>query len=114
MQEKRKNARFQKQYVIKYALMENRTAFYDVSQLVDISKGGLKFFSYQNFLLGTKIILFIRFPFMYPAETVVEGEIVGCQEVLKGKTFKMRVKFININPAAADVLEQMEKLNRPR
>lgn len=112
MQEKRRWTRYKKQYVVKYALSDKAQVLYDVSQLFDISKGGMKFFSYENYAPGTRMILFMRFPFLYPTQTIVEGEVVGSQEVLLGKTYKIRVKFINISPANAVALDQMDIVNQ--
>ena len=111
MQEKRHFARFKKQYTIKFALKDTPHINYDVSQLLDISKGGLKFFSYEQYALGTKIIFYVKFPFLYPNETVIYGEVIGLEEVLAGKTYKIRVKFVNLTPFNISALEQMEKLN---
>ncbi len=112
MEEKRKSTRYKKPYIVKFGLKDNVHKPFDVSQLYDISKGGLKFISHQNYGSGTKIVFYIRFPFLYPHETIVEGEIVANQEAFMGKMYKIGAKFVNITAEIAAVLEQMDQINQ--
>ncbi len=111
MLNKRKDARFPKEYNVTFATKENDKKIYNAYKLLDISKGGLKFFSYDYFSVGTGIIFYIKFPFLYPQVTEIEGQVVGIQEVMKGKTYKISAHFINIPSAAILALHQMDEIN---
>ncbi len=109
--EKRRNPRFQKNYMVRFSVFDDTKEVNEVSQLFDISRGGLKFLSYRAYALGTKMTFRVRLPFMYPNETVVNGVVVALQEILKGKTFKIGVEFNSVTPEVEAVLEKMEQLN---
>lgn len=111
MIERRMYPHFRKQYTVIFALRDEPHKTYDMSQLLDISRGGLKFFSYVHYPVGVRIVFHIRFPFLYPEVTTIEGEVVGTEAVLQGMTYKIRIKFINLTPAVMETLLQMEKVN---
>ena len=114
MQEKRLYPRFQKQYTMKFALKDNPQKTYDMPRLLDISKGGLKFLSSEQYFLGTRLIFYIKFPFKYPDETVIEAEVVGVENIPPGKIYKTRVSFKVADPSTQDVLSRMEQINEKK
>lgn len=109
--DKRMFARFQKEYTIIFSVKNKPEKTYDMTRLLDISKGGLKFFSYEFFPIGTTIVFHIKFPFLYPQVTNIEGQVVAVQDVMKGKTYKISLNFINETPEALNALEKMQQLN---
>lgn len=109
--EKRQALRFKKSYTAKFYLKDDPKQIFDISQIIDISKTGLKFFSYGQHKIGQCIILQIFLPHLYPQALVIESTVVGIEEVLKGKTCKVRVSFINLTPILIKELEMMEKVN---
>ena len=111
MQDKREFSRFDKQYTIMFCIKDAPHKSYDMSRLMDISKGGLKFFSYDYFPVGTTFIFHIRFPFLYPQILDIEGQVVAVKEVLQGKTYKIGVNFINQTPQAMGALSKMQEIN---
>jgi len=114
MSEKRSHQRFQKHYEISFSLKDKPYKIFDMPLVQDISRSGLKFISSDFHPQGTKIIFNIRFPFLYPKETLIEGEVVevvAVEAVSGAKTFKIRSRFINVSPPAAAALQQMEQFN---
>jgi len=111
MSERRLHRRFQKPYTVIFALKGHPQETYDISTILDISRGGLKFVSSESYPTGTKIILKIKFPFLYPQETIIDGEVVAMEEGGKSKSFKIKVKFINVSPLVESILQQMEEFN---
>ncbi len=111
MQEKREFSRFVKQYTIMFSIKDAPQKSYDMSRLMDISKGGLMFLSYDFFPIGTVFSFNIKFPFLYPNAITIDGKIVAIQEVMKGKTYKIGIHFINQSPEAKDALAKMQEIN---
>ena len=111
MSDKRRFERFKKEYTIIFCIKDKPHRTYDMSRLLDISKGGLQFFSYDHFDVGTVFIFQIRFPFLYPNVISIEGQVVGVQDVLQGKTYKIHVQFVNVLPGIISILDQMERVN---
>ncbi|MEI7998209.1 MAG: PilZ domain-containing protein [Candidatus Omnitrophota bacterium] len=111
MQERRQHPRFQKEYTVIFYLKSDPHKAFDMSRMLDISKGGLKFFSYESYQLGSIIVFQVKFPFLYPNVVNIEGQIIGIDPVLAGKTCKIRVMFVNFTPEVNVALDQMEKIN---
>lgn len=111
MQDKREFPRFVKQYTITFCIKDAPQKSYDVSRLMDISKGGLMFLSYDYFSMGTIFAFNIKLPFLYPNSLNVEGKVVALQEILQGKTYKIGVHFINETPEALSALSKMQEVN---
>ncbi len=111
MSEKRLHRRFGKQYTMQLAVRDKSQKIYDMPLLRDISRGGVNFISSDYHSLGTKIIFNIKFPFLSPVGTIIEGEVVGVQEAPGRKGFQIKCKFINVSPPAEAALQQMERFN---
>ena len=111
MDEKRQFQRFPKEYTITYTVKNDANKTFNMYKLLDISKGGLKFFFYYHFDLQTRMVFYIKFPFLYPHVITVEGDVVAIKEVMAGKTYKIGVHFVNIAPEAQAAFEKMEQLN---
>jgi Tfp pilus assembly protein PilZ len=110
MQNMRHNERYNRQYFVVYSLKNSLNSIQN-SRLIDISKGGLKFPSLQNYPVGTEIIFHIKFPFLFPDTTRIEGKVVGVQQLPQDKSYKTNIVFINLDVAASSALDQMEKIN---
>ena len=113
MEDKRRDARYKRQYIIMYSVKSDPShKSFEVSGLHDISKGGLKFSSYENYPVGTAIEFHIKFPFNYPNATEVEGRVVGVHQLPNVKSYKISVTFSSLDHAAIASLEEMEKINQ--
>jgi hypothetical protein len=110
-EEKRQNLRFEKPYNATFFLKENPHQQSDISGLRNIGKGGLKFLAYQKFNVGNILIFQIKFPFIFPRRTMVEGEVIAVHSVGDSPVFRTNIKFINLTPQAVADLEQMEQIN---
>ena len=111
MSERRLHQRFQKPYTIIFSLKDNPRQTYDMSMVLDISRGGLSFTSSVPYPPGTKMIFNITFSFLYPQATIIDGEVVATEHRPKATLFKMKVKFINMSPLVESILWQMEQCN---
>ena len=112
MNEQRRDNRYKRQYIIIYSLKSDPTKSFEVSGLQDISKGGLKFVSYDPYNINTVIVFQIKFPFNYPNATRIEGRVVGVAQMPNAKSHKISVNFCNLDAMASAALDQMELLNQ--
>ncbi len=111
--ERRQFIRIKKNYIIRFCEKNNPSLKFDVSQVENISKGGLCFTSTVSFQEGADIAIELRTP--YVADTIyLEGHILNSRETVKGLVYANRLKFHDITPESADVLEKIEKYNLHR
>lgn len=103
-QEKRKYLRLKKRFVIRYEKGTLKKRGYDLSQTLNVSKGGLLFFTSEPFEKGDGVSLQVHFPFM-PETTSIKGEVVGCEMKREG-LYQTRIKFVELPP---EVYKEFEK-----
>ena len=108
--ERRQFIRIKKNYIVRFYDKTNPALKFEVSQVENVSKGGLCFTSTIRFDEGADLAIELRTP--YVAETVyLEGHVLHSREAVKGLLYANRVKFHDISPKSADVLEKIEKYN---
>lgn len=108
--ERRQFIRIKKNYIIRFCAKSNPSLKFDISQVENISRGGLCFTSTVPFDDGTDLAIELRTP--YVADTIyLEGHILNSKEMVKGMLFANRVRFHDIAPESEDVLEKIEKYN---
>jgi hypothetical protein len=112
-QERRKDPRItSKEYMVTYCLKDGANKVCDISRVADISKGGLRFFSFDKYPKGTEIIFYFRFPHISADKIEIESEVVNCyQPSPEGKTWQIGVKFKNLSPQAIEGLDQLDRLS---
>jgi hypothetical protein len=111
MAERRLYQRFQKKYTITFTVNDHPPRMYDTSTILDISRGGLFFISSVPHPVGTRIFFNIKFPFLLPQETSVDGQVIALEQTPGSRIFRIRGKFINVSPQAEAALLQMEEIN---
>ncbi len=108
--ERRQYARIKKNYIIRFSDKANPSVNIQVSQVENISRGGVCFNSSIPFTVGTNVAIEMRTPYL--AESIYfEGNVLGTKEVIKGMIFQNHVKFHDLSARALDVLEKIEKYN---
>ncbi len=108
--ERRQFIRIKKNYIIRFYVKSNPSLKFEMSQIENISKGGICFTSTMIFQAGEVIAVELRAP--YVVNTIfLEGKILSSREIVKGIVYANRLKFDNLSPEAADVLEKVEKYN---
>lgn len=108
--ERRQFARIKKHYIIRFAQKNNLSLKYEVSQVENISKGGMSFSSAISFPADTELMIELRTPYM--SETVhLVGVVLESKAKIPGILFQNRLKFTNLTTAAQDILEKIEKYN---
>jgi hypothetical protein len=108
--ERRQFVRIKKNYIIRFSDSSNPSLKFEISQVENISKGGMCFTSTMNIAAGTNLTIELRTP--YIADTIfLEGQILNSQERVKGLIYANRLSFKNFSPQAKDILEKIEKYN---
>ncbi|NLE65665.1 MAG: PilZ domain-containing protein [Elusimicrobia bacterium] len=109
-QERRQYVRIRKNYIIRFAQKGNPSLKFDVSQVENISKGGMCFSSSIAFDSGAEVLIELRTP--YIAQTVhLEGKILESTQKVAGLIYHNRLQFSDVSPQALDVLEKIEAYN---
>jgi hypothetical protein len=111
MQERRSYQRFEKKYTIVFTVEDTPPKIYDMATIVNISRGGVYFISSIPHPVGTKMFFNIKFPFLSPKETLVDGQVVALEHAAGSRIVRIRGKFINVSPEAEAALLQMEQIN---
>jgi hypothetical protein len=108
--ERRQYSRIKKNYIIRFCEKSNPSLKFEVSQIENISKGGLCFTSTMAFNEGADLAIELRTP--YVADTIyLEGHVLHSTETVKGLLYANRLRFHDVTPESADVLEKIEKYN---
>ena len=107
-EERRRHPRIRKHFILTYYSQERPTDKHDMSQLKDISMGGVCFMTSQRYEPSTKLILELKTPYL--AETTrMEGTVVDSREKLADILYETRLKFAELSPQAKVVLEKIVK-----
>jgi hypothetical protein len=108
--ERRQFIRIKKNYIIRFCEKSNPSLKFEVSQVENISKGGLCFTSTMPFEDGADIAIELRTP--YVADTIyLEGHVLNSKETVKGLLYANRLKFHDVSSESEDVLDKIEKYN---
>jgi len=109
--ERRAAVRIPARYVVSYRRQDSGVD-YDITQLTNISTGGVLLTSSIGFNKGDRLKMNIRFPFDY-GNTAVSGEVVDSQKVVR-LIYETRLKFLDLAPAVfqqlADLADKKEEL----
>lgn len=108
--ERRKHVRIKKNYILRFSDRNNPSLKFDVSQIENVSKGGLCFTSGIPFVEKTLINIELRTPYLYDTAHL-EGQIIQCREKVSGLIYENHLKFQNLTPKAEDILEKIERFN---
>jgi len=108
--ERRQFVRIRKNYIIRFYVKSNPSLRFEMSQVENISKGGICFTSTVSFSPGDVLAIELRAPYVV-GTVFLEGKVLSSKEVVKGLVYANRLKFDNVSPDAADVLDKIEQYN---
>jgi hypothetical protein len=107
-QERRKHLRISKHFIITYHEAAVPDARHSVSQLKDISQGGVCFSSCVGYNEGTVLDVFIKTPYL--AETLnTRGTVVACAEKISNVIYEIHVQLNDLNAETEQILKKIEK-----
>lgn len=106
--ERRQHPRIEKHFIITYYDLEKSDAEHCISQLKNISRGGVCFSSSLLFKTGTRLHAMIKTPFM--GQTVnFEVRVVDCEEKIPNTVYHVRAKIENPTPQTDEILKKIEE-----
>ncbi len=108
--ERRRFTRIKKNYILRFCQKDNPSLKFELSQIENISKGGICFSSTIPFHIGDTLAIELRTPYITDI-IYMEGHILEAKEKVKGLIFQNRLQFLNLSPLAIEVLEKIEKYN---
>ena len=108
--ERRQSVRIKKNYLVRFRQKENPFLMYDISQIENISRGGLCFTSTISFNTGETLSIELRAPYL-PNTIYLEGTVCQAEEKVLGLIYQIRLQFQNLTPFAAEALDKIEKYN---
>lgn len=117
--ERRQYVRIDKNFIVRYYEADQPDEKHEVTQLKNISRGGVCLITSLSFNPGTRLVVELKVPH-FSDMVNLEGEVLQSHEKIKNIIYETRVKFINLSSpggAALDKIisflqEEMEKKHK--
>lgn len=109
-QERRQSVRISRNFILRFFLKDNPAVNVEISQVENISRGGICFTSVVNFKKGDVLTIELRTPYITDV-ILLDGVIVSILEKVKGLIFENHVQFQHVTAKAAVILEKIERFN---
>ena len=110
-EERRQYLRIKKNFILSYYLSTEPAVRYKVSQLKNISKGGMCFITAQKYDKNTRLMIELKTPYLVDI-THLEGTVQESHERLPEIIYETRVKFDALSPQAEFLINKLEELFR--
>mgnify|MGYP001599594692 CR=1 len=108
-EERRKHLRIKKNFIMSYYLEGEPSVRYKVTQLKNISKGGMCFITAQQYPKATRMIIELRTPYLVDI-TRIEGAVLESHEKLSEIIYETRIQFESLTPQAEFLISKLEEL----
>jgi hypothetical protein len=106
--ERRKYVRVYRNFILNYYLLSNPSALKEVSQINNISQGGMNFSVDRSLAEGEGVGIELKTPFL--AESIyLQGIVLQCREKITGLIYEIRVEFKDNSTQAKEVLSKIEQ-----
>ena len=104
--ERRQHPRAPKNFILRYYEEGHKDKAEEVTQLKNISTGGVCFVTQKAIQPGTVLWLELNTPYL--TETAyLEGEVLASHEKAKDMLYETRLKFENLNDEAKFILQKL-------
>ena len=107
-QNRRKHVRVYRNFVLSYHLKGQGSSRYQMSQVNNISRGGINFSSTVPFPKGGELAIELKTPFLID-KVELEGVVLESREKIPNLIYAVRVEFKNISQQAGEVLAKIEQ-----
>jgi len=104
--ERRQYQRIEKNFILTYFEKENPSVRIELTQLKNISKGGLCFITTKAFLPSTRLGLELRTPYLSET-TYLEGVVLESRPKIEGIIYETRLQFEELNPQGDFLISKM-------
>ncbi len=106
--ERRQFERIKKSFILSYFDTKNPTHKFEITQLKNISLGGMCFVTTKSFERSTKLGVELKTPYI-AGTTYLEGVVLQSHEKMKGTIFETRLEFDSLDTEATVLLEKLMK-----
>lgn len=106
--ERRKHVRVDRNFILTYHDKNSPYVKNEITQLRNISRGGLCFVSTRTFPVSLELIIEMRTPFT-TGTVSIEGVVLESRERIKNMIYDVRLEFKNVQPAVMEILEKIEQ-----
>lgn len=104
--ERRRYERIRKSFILSYFDMANPERKFEITQLKNISLGGMCFVTIRPFEPSTKLGIELKTPYI-AGTTHLEGRVLQSHEKMKGMIYETRLEFENLDTEAKVLLEKL-------
>ncbi|MBI4308741.1 MAG: PilZ domain-containing protein [Candidatus Omnitrophica bacterium] len=105
---RRKYVRIYRNFILLYRLKGQDSITHEMSQVNNISRGGINFSSTVTLANGSELNIELKTPFLNE-KVDLEGVILECREKIVNLIYEVRVEFKNVSDQAGDVLAKIEQ-----
>ena len=104
--ERRRYARIKKNFILTYVDKNRPEDRYEITQLKNISLGGMCFVTSRELPKGTSIEVELKTPYLSDT-TVLQGIVVGCNTKAPNMIYETRLKFDNLSTECEFLLNKL-------
>ena len=109
--ERRKHLRIYRNFIMSYHEKGKSIIKHNVSQVNNVSKGGLNFILTHPLKIGGVVTIDLKAPFV--ADPIhLEGVVLECKEKIPEMIYEIRLQFQEIPREVLTVLEKMESYGK--
>lgn len=111
--ERRKYFRIYRNFIMFYHEKGKSATKHSVSQVNNISKGGVNFTSSFPIKISSVVIIDLTTPFI--ADSIrLEGMVLECREKVSGVLYEVRIQFQEVSEHVLSVLEKIENFAKSK
>jgi hypothetical protein len=110
-QDRRKYVRIYRNFVLSYYEKDKKDIKYDISQVNNISKGGINFIAVRPFDAGTLLGIELQTPFIKDS-AYLEGKVLESKEKIANLIYEIRLEFVELSAESLNVLDKIERYNK--
>jgi hypothetical protein len=108
IENRREHIRVYRNFILSYHSVSNPSVHKEVSQINNISQGGMSFSVTSPLKSGEQLGIELKTPFL--AETVyLQGEVLECREKIAQLIYEVRLKFKDPSTQAKEILAKVEQ-----
>lgn len=105
--DRRAHVRIYRNFILSYQLKESQGVVVDVSQVHNISLGGVCFVATSPIAVNTALLIKLSSPFLADA-LELEARVLESIEKVPGLLFDIRVQFMNVSDLAKEIITKIE------
>ena len=110
-EERRKYVRIYRNFILTYHEKDRSSVKHEISQVNNVSKGGMSFSSTYPLKQGAIVIVDLKAPFITESMNL-QGLVLECREKVSDIIYEIRIQFQEIPDQALIALEKIESYSK--